>query len=246
MTWSILARDEETGLMGLAIASRFFAVGAMCPGARGRVGILSTQALMNPTYAAKGLSLLESGSRPSEVIAALTAPDGGRDQRQVHIMNANGETAAYTGAACVDWCGHRTGHNLSVAGNMLAGPDVVDNTFETFHQLSGLPLVERLLAAMEAGEAAGGDKRGKQSAALLVQDEQDYTRFSIRADDHADPLAELRRLYEVAKERFIPFSSCLPTRERPDGITQRPTIDKVIERDAGQPLKPLSSVVFQL
>lgn len=244
MTWSILARDEETGLMGLAIASKFFAVGAMCPGARGKVGILSTQALINPTYAARGLSLLESGSRPADVVAALTGPDGGRDQRQLHLMSVDGETAAHTGAACVDWCGHRTGHNISVAGNMLAGPEVVDKTYETFQRYSHFPLVERLLAAMEAGEAAGGDKRGRQSAALLVQDEEDYTRFSIRADDHADPLGELRRLYEVAKQRFIPFSYCLPTQEWPDGVTERSVIETIIERDAGQPLKPLSAVVF--
>jgi len=227
MTWSILARDPKTGLSGLAIASKFFAVGAMCLGAKGKVGAVSTQALMNPTYANKALIMLGDGTDPASVVTRLTAPDTSRDHRQVHVLDAQGGASAYTGASCIDWCGHLGDENISVAGNMLAGPEVVANTLETFKANADMPMVERLLLAMEAGEAAGGDKRGKQSAAIMVQGDEDYTRFSIRADDHADPLAELRRLNEVAKERFIPFSACFPTADRPDGIFDRPQIEAI-------------------
>jgi len=242
MTWSILARDPETGLFGLAIASRFFAVGAMCLGARARVGALSTQALMNPTYTPRALALLGEGMRPRDAIATVTTPDEGREQRQFHLMSATGETAAHTGAACIDWCGHRCEDNLSVAGNMLAGEAVVGDTFETFKKRHDLPLVERLLAAMMAGEAAGGDKRGKQAAAILIQGDEAYPRLSLRVDDHGDPLAELSRLYEVAKERFIPFSTAFPTPERPHGIIDRGELEKIIERDAGKPLRALRDI----
>jgi len=242
MTWPILARDPETGLFGLAIASRFFAVGAMCLGARARVGALSTQALMNPTYTPRALALLGEGMRPRDAIATVTTPDEGREQRQFHLMSATGETAAHTGAACIDWCGHRCEDNLSVTGNMLAGEAVVGDTFETFKKRHDLPLVERLLAAMMAGEAAGGDKRGKQAAAILIQGDEAYPRLSLRGDDHGDPLAELSRLYEVAKERFIPFSTAFPTPERPHGIIDRGELEKIIERDAGKPLRALRDI----
>lgn len=236
MTWSIIAKDPETGFFGIAIASRFFAVGMLCPWAEGGVGAVCTQALMNPMLGSRGLGLLREGFHAADVRDMLAASDRVIDQRQLHVMDAAGTTAAHTGDNCVDWCGHRSEPGLSVAGNMLAGPQVVARTFETFQEAADQPIVERLLTAMEAGEAAGGDKRGKQSAALLIQGPEPYPRLDIRADDHADPLAELRRLYAVAQERFIPFSAAFPRPERPYGLTDRALIEKIIERDAGKPL----------
>jgi uncharacterized Ntn-hydrolase superfamily protein len=230
MTWSIVARDPPTGLFGVAVASRFFAVGAICPHARGGTGALSTQALVNPTYGPRALRLLAEGLPAPLALDTLIALDEGRAHRQAHLLDAGGRNAAWTGEACVGWAGHRLAEHVSVAGNMLAGPGVLDATLETYLSNAGLPLAERLLAAMEAGEAAGGDKRGKQSAALLLQGEEEYPRLSLRADDHPEPLAELRRLLAVAHERFIPFSRAFPDAERPYGICERNVIDDMIAR----------------
>ncbi len=227
MTWSILARDEN-GVFGAAIASRFFAVGSLCVHTRRGVGAVSTQALMNPLYGPAALDLLAQGLAASEVVGALIAPDDGRAQRQVHVLPLTGPAAASTGASCVDWCGHLAGDGFSVAGNMLAGPDVIEATADAYARAQGMPMAERLLAAMEAGEAAGGDKRGKQSAALRIQGDEDYLSLDLRVDDHVDPLPELRRLYAVSLERFQPFLSCLPGRGRPSGITDRTQIEAAI------------------
>src|SRR5205085_9534617 len=166
MTWSIIARDAS-GAFGVAIATRFFAVGALCPHARSGVGALSTQALVNPHYGPQALVLLGAGVPAAEVVKQLVAPDEGREQRQLHVIDARGRIAQHTGKQCVDWCGAITGEGFSVAGNMLAGPRVIEDTAEAFRKTKK-PFAERLIVALEAGEAAGGDKRGKQSAALLV------------------------------------------------------------------------------
>ena len=236
MTWSILAKDPKSGLFGLAVASRFFAVGALCPHSGGPHGAAMSQALPNPELGVRALTLLGHGHRAGPVIEMLVAMDTGIDQRQLHVIDRDGATAAHTGVNCVDWCGHLTDDGVSVAGNMLAGPQVIAQTLATYQANLDMPIVERLLTAMEAGEAAGGDKRGKQGAALRIQGPECYARLDLRADDHADPLAELRRLYAVAQGRFIPFSACLPTRERPYGIQDRSIIEKIIERDIGKPL----------
>ena len=229
MTWSILARDDK-GRLGAAIASRFFAVGALCVHARRGVGILSTQALMNPLYGARGLELLASGRTPREVVDALTGADAGRDQRQLHILPAQGSPAAWTGAACVEWCGHREAEDFSVAGNMLAGAQVLDATAEAFQASRGQDLAVRLLAALAAGEAAGGDKRGKQAAALRIQGDEDYAALDLRVDDHAEPVQELQRLYEKSLERYQPFMACLAGRNDPVGVTDRAVIEERIAR----------------
>ncbi|MGZ5072945.1 MAG: DUF1028 domain-containing protein, partial [Usitatibacter sp.] len=137
---------------------------------------------------------------------------------------------AYTGSACIDWCGHLSGDGCSVAGNMLAGPDVIVKTTQAFERAQGLPLAERLLAALDAGERAGGDKRGKQAAALLIYTTEDYPFLDLRVDDHPDPLKELRRLFAVSLERFQPFMACLPSKARPAGITDRAVIEAEIAR----------------
>ena len=229
MTWSILARDES-GFFGMAIASRFFAVGALCVHSRRGVGALSSQALLNPLYGQAGLDLLAQQFSPEQTIAKLIAPDTGRDQRQLHILPQKGLPAAHTGAACVDWCGHLLEDGLSVAGNMLAGPKVLEHTAQAFKDSCGKPMGERLLAALDAGQAAGGDKRGKQAAALKIHNDEDYLQLDLRVDDHEEPLLELRRLYDKSLERFQPFLECLPSRHRPSGITERSEIDAHIEQ----------------
>jgi uncharacterized Ntn-hydrolase superfamily protein len=229
MTWSILARDEA-GRFGVAIASRFFAVGALCVHTGRGVGALATQALMNPLYGPQGIALLASGRTPRQVVEALVAADAGRDQRQLHLLPAQGAPAAWTGASCVDWCGHRTGADFSVAGNMLAGPQVVEATAAAFLATQGQDLAERLLAAMAAGEAAGGDKRGKQAAALRIQADEDYPQLDIRVDDHEEPVRELQRLYLKSMERYQPFMACLAGRHDPVGIIDRGQIEARIER----------------
>jgi uncharacterized Ntn-hydrolase superfamily protein len=229
MTWSIVARDA-TGAFGVAVASRFFAVGALCPHARSGVGALSTQALINPMYARPALDLLSEGVPPAEVVRLVTSADDGRESRQLHAIDALGRTAAHTGSACIPWCGHVAGAGFSVAGNMLAGAQVVDETAAAYEAGAGLPFAERLLAALAAGEAAGGDKRGKQGAALLVYTTEEYPFLDLRVDDHAEPIAELKRLYETSLERFQPFLACVPSRAQPAGVTDRNVIEERIAK----------------
>lgn len=237
MTWSIIALDPETGFAGIAIATRFFAVGAVCPYTAAGAGAISTQALVNPTLGPRGLALMRDGYAAPAVLDMLLCPDQGRAQRQVHLLDRNGRGAAHTGADCIDWAGHVVADGVSIAGNMLAGKEVIAETLATYQASPELPFVERLLAAMDAGEAAGGDKRGKQSAALLIQGPEPWPRLDLRVDDHADPLVELRRLYGVARERFVPYSYAFPTAERPWGIADRDVIERLVERHAGQPLQ---------
>jgi uncharacterized Ntn-hydrolase superfamily protein len=229
MTWSIVARDA-TGAFGVAVASRFFAVGALCPRAMSGVGAVATQALVNPHYGPAALEAMARHVDPAAIVRSLTAADAGRDHRQLHLIDRAGRIAAHTGAACVEWCGQRAGRDHSVAGNMLAGPRVLDDTAAAFAAGDTLPFALRLIAALAAGEAAGGDQRGKQAAALVVCTTEAYPALDLRVDDHADPIAELRRLYEKSCERFQPFLACLPSGRNPAGITDRAVIEAEIER----------------
>ncbi|MGA7803373.1 DUF1028 domain-containing protein [Bradyrhizobium sp.] len=229
MTWSIIARDAATGQIGIAVATRFFAVGARVPHIAAGIGGIATQALVNPYYGIDGLKLLRDGKSPSEVVNILIAADGGRDHRQLHIMDAAGRIAAHTGRDCIDWCGHIEGCGFSLAGNMLAGAQVLDETAEAYAASADLPFARRLIAALRAGETAGGDKRGKQSAALLIHQTEEWSALDLRVDDHADPLAELERLERVSRERWVHFRKFMPTRQNPAGITDRAAIDAGIE-----------------
>jgi len=194
-----------------------------------RVGGIATQALVNPYYGIDGVKLLREGRAPADIIQTLTASDSGHRSRQIHIMDASLRIAAYTGEDCVGWCGHVEGNSFSIAGNMLAGARVLDDTAEAYVANTSLPFARRLLAAMRAGEAAGGDKRGRQSAALLIYGEELWSELDLRVDDHADPLAELERLEAVSRERWVHFRKFLPTRRNPAGITDRAAIDAGIE-----------------
>ena len=230
MTYSIVARDPATGHLGIAVASRFFAVGCAVPFIKAGVGAVATQAFVNPTYGSNGLRLLEAGAPPDAVIPILTARDDGHPQRQFHLIDAAGRNAAFTGDTCVDWCGHLVADGVSVAGNMLEGPAVIAQTLAAYQSAMDKPFAERLLIAMQAGEDAGGDKRGKQSACLVIHRDQDYPWLDIRADDDADPLTELRRLYAVAQERYLHVAETMPTRENPHGMIDRREIDATIAR----------------
>jgi uncharacterized Ntn-hydrolase superfamily protein len=236
MTWSIIARDELTGEFGIAVATRFFAVGARVPYIAPGLGAIATQAMVNPYYGIDGVTLLRDGKSPRDIIASLTAADDGRESRQLHIMDADGRIAAHTGRECVDWCGHIEGESFSIAGNMLAGARVLDDTARAFTANKALPFAQRLIAAMLSGEAAGGDKRGKQSAALLMYGDNEWPTLDLRVDDHADPLCELGRLEQVSRERWVHFREFIPTRQNPAGITDRRIIEATIEAElVGKP-----------
>ena len=228
MTWSIIAKDDLTGQIGIAVATRFFAVGARVPFIVAGVGGVATQALVNPYYGIDGAKLLREGRHPQEIVQLLTAADPGRESRQIHILDQNGQIAAHTGRDCIDWCGHLQGDGFSIAGNMLAGPQVLDETAKAYLAHGTLPFAQRLIAAMKAGEAAGGDKRGKQSAALLIHGKEEWSALDLRVDDHADPLGELDRLERVSRERWVHFKKFLPTRQNPAGVTDRTVIDASI------------------
>ncbi|NVO58540.1 DUF1028 domain-containing protein [Rhodobacteraceae bacterium B1Z28] len=229
MTYSLIAKDPETGAIGVIVASRFFACGARVPCVGPRSAVAS-QAFSNPVWGTEGLRRLEVGERAQDVIDDLVQRDTGRAARQAHMMDANGNFAAFTGTECVDWAGHRIGQTHSVAGNMLTGQGVVDATFETYAAETALPFPERLLAAMEAGERAGGDKRGRQAAGMVIHQGQSHSWLDLRADDHADPLAELRRLYDVAGERYLHFARAMPSEQNFSGNPDRVALEAAIAR----------------
>jgi uncharacterized Ntn-hydrolase superfamily protein len=220
MTWSIVARDPGSGAFGVAVATRFFAAGALCAHADGGVGALATQALINPTYGPRGLRLLREGVPARTVVEVLTGADPG---------------AAFTGEDCVPWCGHALHDGFSVAGNMLSGPGVVERTVAAYRARGALGFARRLIEAMMAGEAAGGDKRGRQSAALRIFGTEEYPLLDLRVDDHADPLAELARLEAVSRERFVHFAKFFATRARPGGTWDRAVIEAEIARATSTP-----------
>src|SRR5256885_14593221 len=228
MTWSLIARDSATGALGIAVATKNFAVGCRVPHIESGIGAVATQALSNPFYGVNGIKLLRDGKSAPQVVKTLTAADHGREHRQLHVMDATGCTAAHTGKECIDWCGSTAGEGFSVAGNMLAGPAVVAETAKVYAENAALPFPRRLIAALKAGEAAGGDKRGKQSAALLIHGEEEWPDLDIRADDHPDPLGELERLERVSQELWVHFRGAMPTRQNPAGNTDRSVIDASI------------------
>ncbi len=228
LTWSIVARDPATGHIAIAVASCAFAVGGRVPFIASGVGAVATQSFVNPFYGPRGLALMREGADAEAVVAALTADDEGRHQRQVHVLDTQGRIAAFTGDRCVPWCGHLVRDGFSVAGNMLAGPGVIEETARVYAERADLPFPRRLLAAMRAGEDAGGDKRGKQAAGLLIHDEEDYPFLDIRVDDHADPLTELARLEEVSRGRFVHYRRLMPSRANPHGVLDREEIERRI------------------
>lgn len=218
MTWSIVARDPSSGQIGIAISSRVIAVGALCPMFRDGVGALSSQSYTSPVAGERLLEALAAGTGGETAIEHALTGDDGHMWRQIHGVDAAGRPFAHTGASCIDWCGHWTGDAVSVAGNMLAGPQVLDATVQAWSDGGDRLFADRLLGALEAGQAAGGDKRGRQSAALIVHGGEVHAAVDLRVDEHPDPVAELRRIFDLFWVERRPYMATLPTRADRSGI----------------------------
>jgi uncharacterized Ntn-hydrolase superfamily protein len=207
-TYSIAACDLEAGQWGVATQSKFLAVGSVVTWAEPRVGAVATQAYANPRYGPEGLALLREGLSAQEVVERLTAADEDREHRQLGIVDGKGSAASFTGSECHDWAGGRTGDGYAAQGNILVSAETVDALARTFEATAGRPLAERLLDCLDAAQAAGGDRRGQQSAALLVVEKDGgYANLSdvlvdLRVDDHPQPLEELRRIYGLHQAIF--------------------------------------------
>jgi uncharacterized Ntn-hydrolase superfamily protein len=207
-TFSIVAYDPDTQELGVAVQSRFLGVGAVVPWAKGGVGAVATQAYANTTYGPRGLELMANGRSAQEALDALLKDDEGRDRRQVGIVDAKGGVATYTGPRCDAWAGGTKGDHFCVQGNILAGADVVEGMAKGFEHSESQDLGERLIDALDGGQKAGGDKRGMQSAALLIVHEGwGYAGFNdryrdVRVDDHEHPIDELRRIYHLHQQTF--------------------------------------------
>ena len=207
MTYSIVGCDLEAGHWGVATQSKFLAVGSVVPWAEPRVGAIATQSYANPSYGPDGLRFLRDGLSAEDTLARLTEADEGRDQRQAGVVDGLGRSASFTGSGCHDWAGGRTGPGYAAQGNILVSGATADALAETFEASTG-PLAERLLACLDAAQAAGGDRRGQQSAALLVVEKGggyaglSDTLVDLRVDDHVRPLEEIRRLYGIHQALF--------------------------------------------
>ena len=216
-TFSIVAFDPDARQWGVATQSKFLAVGSVVPWAEADAGAVATQSYANPQYGPDGLALLRQGVPADEVVRRLTEPDDGRETRQLGVVDAQGRAATFTGSECHDWAGGRTGDGYAAQGNILVSAETVDALAETFESTRGRPLAERLIDCLDAAQAAGGDSRGQQSAALLVVEKDGgYAKLSdvlvdLRVDDHAQPIEELRRIYvlhdaifgRTPKERWV-------------------------------------------
>lgn len=240
-TFSISARCARTGMLGVAVSTAVPGVGGICPFVRSGVGAVSTQAWVNPYLGVDAVELLSEGKSAKETLKILIDADPGRAIRQLGVVNSAGRSAAWTGDECVQWAGHRTARDVSVQGTMLVGPDTVDAMFDAFAASAGDPLHERLVKVLEAGQAAGGDKRGKQSAAMVVFDKESYPYIDLRVDEHFDPVGELRRVYEIAKQQYLPFMAGMPTRENPLGALGDDVADMLLRPPADRPGGTLSS-----
>jgi uncharacterized Ntn-hydrolase superfamily protein len=224
-TYSIVGRCARTGELGAAVASAVPAVGALCLRMRAGVGAVSTQSWVNPYLAERALDAMAGGAEAPAALAAATAEDPAAEVRQIGAIAATGPGAAFTGEACTDWRGQIEGPDHAAQGNMLTGPEVLETMAHAFAADPAAPLDARLLAALVAGQAAGGDKRGRQSAALMVVGGESYPRTDLRVDEHPDPVAELARIHAVAAAQLAPFVAGMPRR----GAEAAPAPPEVVE-----------------
>ena len=225
MTFSIVAHCGRTGMLGVAVATAVPAVGSMCPYVISGAGAVSTQSWVNPYLAIDALRLIQAGSSGPEALAAVMSGDAGRDVRQIGIVDAQGRSAAWSGKSCTDWFGQIVEPHFAAQGNMLVSAPTIQAMAQAFRSSETLDLAERLMLALEAGEAAGGDKRGRQSAALKVHHTEDYPLLDLRVDEHHHPVAELRRVYTIARLQLLPFVEGMPKRVGPGN----PAPDSVVE-----------------
>lgn len=216
-TFSIVARCRQSGMLGVAVSTAVPAVGGICPFVEAGIGAIATQSWVNPYFGIDGLKHLRAGLSARETLERLIEGDTAREVRQIGIVDKEGRTAVHTGADCVDWAGHIEGDGFTVQGNMLVGAATIEAMAEATSGSQAFPLHERLMLALEAGQAAGGDKRGKQSAAIKVFKTEDYPYLDIRVDEHRHPVAELRRVFEIAKQQLLPFVDGMPSRRDPVG-----------------------------
>lgn len=217
MTFSITAKCKKTGQFGVAVTTKVPAVGALCPFVEAGTGGIATQSFVNPYIGINGLEYLKEGMSAEEVKQRVLEEDPEPEIRQFVIVDNTGLAVAFTGEKCDGWFGHKTGDHYGVAGNMLVGEDTILETAKAFEKSEGLPLAERLIIALQAGQDAGGDKRGRQSAAVKVADTEKYPLVDLRVDEHPDPVKELGRIYAIAEKELFPFVNMLPTRENPAG-----------------------------
>lgn len=225
MTWSLIVHDAQSGALAVAVTTCNLAVGASCPFLRAGVGAVSTQSLTNRYLGPAVLDGMARGQPPAAAIEGALAGDEGRQLRQIHAVDARGRAAAWTGRHCVAWAGARSGPHWSVAGNMLAGEPVVTDTGVAWLARGDLALPERMLAALQAGEAAGGDRRGRQSAAIAMVTTEDFPDLDLRVDDHAAPLDELERLLRLWRAQREPGLADAPSRANPAGLTDLEAIE---------------------
>ncbi|HEY5071179.1 MAG TPA: DUF1028 domain-containing protein [Caulobacteraceae bacterium] len=218
MTWSILACDQATGAFAAAVATKAFASGAFVPFVRSGVGAVGTQSVTNRYLGPAVLDSLARGLSPALAIEAALAGDEGRDIRQLHAVDRHGRIGAWTGRHCVEWCGSFGESGASVAGNMLSNDKVAAATLAGFKADPALALPERMMAALEGGESAGGDRRGRQSAAMVMVTSEDFPDLSLRVDDHAAPLPELCRLLGVWRAERAPYLANSPSKANPAGV----------------------------
>ncbi|HEX6245709.1 MAG TPA: DUF1028 domain-containing protein [Polyangiales bacterium] len=220
MTLSIVARCSSTGQFGVAAITAVPAVGKLLAHAAARTGAIATQARVNPYLGIDGIALLRDELNADEVLQRLKGADPRIEARQLAIVDAEGRTAAFTGCECLAWAGALAGEGFSVQGNRLEGPAVLEAAATAFRQHAAMPLPARLIEALVAGYAAGGDRHDEESAAVYVVDTEDYPLWDVRVDQHAQPLAELRRLYAVFRERLLPEILRMPTRANPAGAPE--------------------------
>jgi len=213
MTFSIVARCPRTAMLGIATSSKALAAGAMVPYLRASVGAIASQSFVNPYLGIDGIELIEQGLPAERALERVIEDDRGRDVRQVGIVDKDARTAAYTGDKCVPWAGSVNGAGYVCLGNILAGEDVVKAMADAFEASQTEDLQERLLRGLEAGQEAGGDRRGRQSAGVMVVAQEEYPLVDLRVDDHTDPIPELRRVFGVYQKEEVPYTEFMPTRE---------------------------------
>jgi uncharacterized Ntn-hydrolase superfamily protein len=234
-TFSIVARCPSTGMLGVAVSTAVPAVGAICPRIIPGVGAASTQAWVNPYLAIDALKRLQSGADAATALAEALNADDARDLRQIGLVDAAGHAASWSGAACTPWFGHLTGDGWAIQGNMLSGPEVLDAMRDAFLGAAEAAFAERLVLALEAGQAAGGDKRGKQSAAVLVYGTEDYAAVDLRVDEHPYPVAELRRVWRVFQAQTMPFLQGMPRKSKPPQAAPDDVVAMLLRPPAERP-----------
>jgi uncharacterized Ntn-hydrolase superfamily protein len=234
-TYSIVGRCVRTGEVGAAVASAVPAVGAICLYGRAGVGCVSTQSWVNPYLAVAALDALAKGAEAAEALATALADDSAAAFRQIGVIGRRGGGAVHTGAECTSWAGERSADDHAALGNMLTGPEVLEAMSASFAALPNEPLEERLMCALEAAQRCGGDKRGRQSAGLLVCGTEIYPRVDLRVDEHVDPVRELRRVLSVATAQLAPFVAGMPRRDEPPAPPPEAVVDMLLMSPPDRP-----------